>query len=470
MKNLKYCVFVLLNLSTPDTIAFGQSTVITGNFENTSTSSKTVSIDVFNLLDEHPTNYLAFVDAKTGNFRIDFPQYLTQEIILKSGESLNLILSPGDSLNIQFNKNGNIIFSGSNSKTNQEILYFSKNKDWGSFKPECEGKSINQYKDELAKWVQNEKSKLYQFKIKYHPSKLFIKWASQDIIYRNANYLVDFAVYRQMNGQALEKGLIDTAIFPIDNDSALISLFYRAHLNQYLVFKYKIYDDISKNPNEFQNFVALQGKFNYLLLNEKYSKSKDILIIDFFNILLKIDRQNAFNFIKLNIDKIKNNELHNLFTERVNSLKTNAKPITFLSNQDSSSKIIENVFADLTERFKGKVIYLDFWATWCGPCRSEFPFSHSLAKEFENENVAFVYICMDSEFEKWKKSTTDLKLNQNQYFLNEVESKVLRQKFQIHGLPTYFIVNKKGEIVDKDAPRPSNPITKSKIIELVNEN
>ena len=77
---------------------------------------------------------------------------------------------------------------------------------------------------------------------------------------------------------------------------------------------------------------------------------------------------------------------------------------------------------------------------------------------------------MDSEFEKWKKAVVDLELNQNQYFLNEVESKVMRQKFQIHGLPTYYIVNKKGEIVDKDAPRPSNPLTKTRILKLVNEN
>jgi thioredoxin-related protein len=92
-----------------------------------------------------------------------------------------------------------------------------------------------------------------------------------------------------------------------------------------------------------------------------------------------------------------------------------------------------------------------------------------LANEFINKNVAFVYICINSEFDKWQKAVVDMKLNQNQYFLNEVESKVVKEKFQIQGLPTYFMINKKGEIIDKEAPRPSDILTKAKINELLNE-
>ena len=104
MKNIQYHTYFFLIPIVIMFDTFGQSTIITGNFENSSTALKNVTIDVFNLIDEKYTNYLAFVDTKTGNFRIDFPQYLTQEIVLKSDQLIHLILSPGDSLNLQFKK------------------------------------------------------------------------------------------------------------------------------------------------------------------------------------------------------------------------------------------------------------------------------------------------------------------------------------------------------------------------------
>ena len=318
--------------------SLGQSAVITGHFDTIDTKSKIVSIAVFNLLDENSSSYLSFVNEKTGDFRLDFPVNRTQEITLKSGERLKMILSPGDSTHIKFEKNGNILFSGSSSKINQEIYFYDKNKNWGTFKSECEGKSVQQYKEKLSVWIQNEKKNLSQFEMQHKPSKKFMQWANQDIVYRNANYLIDFAAFKQMNNQILEDGLMDTSIFPVDKDSSLVSLFYRAHLNQYLIFKYKFYDDIPKQQTEHQNFKNLQEKFNVFLRNESPSKSKDIMIIDLFNMLLSVDKPNALSFINLNIKSIKDQELNDLYKERLNNLATNIQPVTFLNDKIKTQK------------------------------------------------------------------------------------------------------------------------------------
>ncbi|MDJ1503392.1 TlpA disulfide reductase family protein [Xanthocytophaga agilis] len=464
MRILVTTTFLLFNFCV---LAQEKAAIICGQFDNLST--KIISLDVSNLLDDHSTNYLAFVDTSKKTFRIDFPITETHEVILKADRKLNLIISPGDSLFIKFGKNERIEFTGSNSKVNQEIFTYFLQNNKENFNPNCEGKTLEEYKKELIIWTQRELKDFQKFNEMNNYSKIFETWTKENILYKNANYLIDYAAYRQMNNLPLEKDLMDNPLFPVDNDQALLSLFYRAHLNQYLIFKYRFHDLIPTEKKNYAGFKNLQNRLDSLLTSEKATKSRDVLVIDLFNILLKTDVKNALDFINRNVTKIQDKKLRELFVKRVETFKTQSQAVTFLGEQTSSSNIIGNVLKDMTERFRGKVIYVDFWATWCGPCKREFPYSISLDESFDDKEVAFVYICMDSEIEKWKTAVKNLKLNQNQYFLNETESKVFRQKFQIQGFPTYYLINKTGELIDKDAPRPSSGNIKERIQKVIED-
>ena len=121
--------------------------------------------------------------------------------------------------------------------------------------------------------------------------------------------------------------------------------------------------------------------------------------------------------------------------------------------------------------FAGKVVYIDFWASWCAPCRQEMqngaPKLH--AKFKDNKDVVFLYVSLDSKADAWKKAITDDKIK-GIHLLSPAKSGVdspVAKAFNISGIPRYVIIGKDGRIFDNNAPRPSEDITQTKINEAL---
>lgn len=104
---------------------------------------------------------------------------------------------------------------------------------------------------------------------------------------------------------------------------------------------------------------------------------------------------------------------------------------------------------------KGKVVYIDFWASWCGPCMGEMPASKTLRESEVGKKVTFVYISIDSKEDKWKAavSAKDIK-GYNLISLNGMEDD-LANKYQFPYIPRYVLIDKEGKIADDNAKRPS---------------
>ncbi|MCF0063826.1 TlpA family protein disulfide reductase [Dyadobacter chenwenxiniae] len=108
---------------------------------------------------------------------------------------------------------------------------------------------------------------------------------------------------------------------------------------------------------------------------------------------------------------------------------------------------------------KGKVVYVDVWATWCGPCIAEFPASKQLQKSFAgNDNVVFLYVSIDNKQQGWKnylEANKDLKgLHIN--ISDEGAFKRFLESYQSASIPKYILVDKEGKLADVNAPRPSS--------------
>ncbi len=111
------------------------------------------------------------------------------------------------------------------------------------------------------------------------------------------------------------------------------------------------------------------------------------------------------------------------------------------------------------EDLKGKYVYVDVWATWCGPCKREIPFLKEVEKKFHNENVEFVSTSIDqaADHEKWTAMVNEKELGGMQLFAdNDWKSKFV-QDYGIQGIPRFILIDPQGNIVSADAPRPSDP-------------
>ena len=107
----------------------------------------------------------------------------------------------------------------------------------------------------------------------------------------------------------------------------------------------------------------------------------------------------------------------------------------------------------------GQHIYIDMWATWCGPCKYEIPFLKELEEEYKDKDIKFVSISIDArkDEDKWRKMIKDKELTGTQLLAdNEYQSQFV-QDYYIQGIPRFIILDPNGNIVDYDAPRPSEP-------------
>lgn len=117
--------------------------------------------------------------------------------------------------------------------------------------------------------------------------------------------------------------------------------------------------------------------------------------------------------------------------------------------------------------YKGKVIYVDFWASWCGPCRAEFPKSremHESLTEKQRKEIVFLYISIDESLEAWKAAVENLKLAE---FGENGHSYEVSGRYGIRTIPRYMIIDQSGNIIDMEATRPSNPETLQKLLKLI---
>jgi thiol-disulfide isomerase/thioredoxin len=209
-----------------------------------------------------------------------------------------------------------------------------------------------------------------------------------------------------------------------------------------------------------------------------------------FNSLMNRTKERPVNMLQSNTELLGNDTLKGAFVASALRYKTyeelekNIAPVKQYLITDSmkaayframkavaefkkGSPAFNFAYEDLTGKkismtdLKGKVILVDVWATWCGPCKVEIPHLKKLEEEFKGKNVEFVSISVDVEKdkEKWRNMIAKEQLGGTQLFASGWSE--ITKYYDITGIPRFLVFDQEGKIVTADAPRPSNPELKA---------
>lgn len=116
------------------------------------------------------------------------------------------------------------------------------------------------------------------------------------------------------------------------------------------------------------------------------------------------------------------------------------------------------------DQFKGKYIYIDVWATWCGPCKKEIPYLKTLGAELEGKNIVFLGVSTDQDKTKWENYLGSNEMHGEQ--VHTGSGNTISSHFQVSSIPRFIIIDPDGKVYNPRAPRPSNQATKYYLLGL----
>ncbi len=117
------------------------------------------------------------------------------------------------------------------------------------------------------------------------------------------------------------------------------------------------------------------------------------------------------------------------------------------------------------EELRGKYVYIDVWATWCGPCRGEIPHLKKLEEKYHGKDIHFVSLSCDQDKSAWENLVKKDQMTGIQLHIGSGAK--FMDEYVINGIPRFILLDRTGRIVKADAPRPSNPETAKLFDELL---
>ena len=490
MKNLFYVLVLIffsgsINARQNNIKLVKSKVVIAGRVQNFTDSTRVLQFINYSLVKD--IDHIAILDS-LGNFRTELELYNPQEVGLQyENANITLYVHPGDSLYLNldadlFKKDANPYFevSGKNSTTSRNIRDYSISHTPFLFNSDYKPKyhsPLSVFLSDIKMHLSVEDSVLQKFFNQNHPTNEFMNWERNYILYSSFGLFMNYFWINNKSHKEYNTEIFNSGLFT-RNDSAIVNSIYIWFLSEYPIMKYSAADSVDMQllgKHDIKN--AFARIFDELMKNEKPGLSRDIMIYKIFD---NFSSEHGFP-IKDGIalyDKYKpiikeyidNNLLISKLAEKMADLRrTQGKETITDLILKAKSKRISNFWEMLKNKNKNKIMYIDFWGTWCGPCRAELPYTVKLYNYYKNKPVSVVMICLYSNKNDWEKAIPKISKMSNNYFLNEDDSKILADELKVTGFPTHMIIDKKGELITKNIPSPADKEIKKLLNKMVEE-
>ena len=119
----------------------------------------------------------------------------------------------------------------------------------------------------------------------------------------------------------------------------------------------------------------------------------------------------------------------------------------------------ESLLAGILKPYEGKLVYVDVWGTWCAPCKEQMKHASSIKQAMKEKDVVFLYLANGSPRDSWENVIKEYGLTGKQvvhYNLPDAQQKMLETHFNVKFFPTYLLIDRKGNVVDKNPPQPDS--------------
>lgn len=431
-----------------------------------------------------------------GRFCVSFSTYIPTDVWITYKANFLVMVHPGDSIYMEFDGFPKdrldvletVKIEGSNAINNRlavsfQKLWFSEKHYSNAHKVRDAHENFNgeQYKSLCDSIYKSDSYSVDSFIVANNVSEEFKRWATNNI---KLGYYKDLLMYpgyhRSINKIKFKDWTVaadyykffepDFTITPNDFISAyairsFISFYSTLYIELLLPKFSHLIGSGNKADRQFIDSVLVYGKVNRI----KDSLFRALVLTEHFSQSLEVSDEENFEKYESVIHAYITQPYFKdyLFDHYAKIIKTkrNPKVEIFDRLKKFEGYDLKVVLDDIFEMNKGKVIYIDCWATWCSPCLGEMPNSKALMQEFKGKDVAFVFLCVDSQEDVWKSTISRMSLEGQHYFLSKKQSSELRFIYNIQGIPHYILYSKNGDLFERSTLRPGE--VKDKINKLL---